>query len=517
LFILPFTFTNGPNPLPEKHPHTISPPSSNFTVRIMFAILNLVPGVLQTWPDPSLANITNVIIISNDVVTEIVERVVTRGLEEEYAVTLFSIYSNSFLTNYKKIKNTIQQVTTMDNNNNGPVQAYAKLEGESFCYYIRTLQVMLGRKASSSDQVDIHLGPTKAISRQHARLFYNFTTQRFEMAVFGKNGAFVNEQFVEKGSTVPLENRPIQPVPLPSLPPLSSTNPIRPMGESFDASVDYQSRETKPPFSYASLIAQAINSSPAKKLTLNGIYNYITTHYPFYQLAQNGWQDDGDVNNNRMFDGGANGNGSTPFSFQIPIVNHIHSNHQLNGTMLNSTNTLINNGMNGLNSNHHQNGSNLFPVQSLSSSPGLQFNNVMIPVNVNANAGMISSLSLTNTGIDNSSGDNIDSKGTTLLSAIQLVQTNLNQITSPTPVLVTQSANNTNPSEETQLSSSSNSANNNVDRSLTDTKTITISPLPIVKEEEKHYDKQQEQKQLSEAPKSPSTDIPIKVEPSEVN
>ena len=88
-----------------------------------------------------------------------------------------------------------------------PVQAYAKLESESFCYYIRTLQVMLGRKASSSDQVDIHLGPTKAISRQHARLSYNFATQRFELMIFGKNGAFVNEQFVEKGEVVPLENR----------------------------------------------------------------------------------------------------------------------------------------------------------------------------------------------------------------------------------------------------------------------------------------------------------------------
>lgn len=66
---------------------------------------------------------------------------------------------------------------------------------------------MLGRKAGSADEVDIHLGSTKGISRQHARLFYNFLNQRFELIVYGKNGAFVNEQFIEKGSTVPLEHR----------------------------------------------------------------------------------------------------------------------------------------------------------------------------------------------------------------------------------------------------------------------------------------------------------------------
>ncbi|ORZ19142.1 fork head domain-domain-containing protein, partial [Lobosporangium transversale] len=181
-----------------------------------------------------------------------------------------------------------------------PVQAYAKLEGDSFCYYIRTLQVTFGRKASSSDHVDVHLGPTKAISRQHARLFYNFTTQRFEMMVFGKNGAFVNDQFVEKGVTVPLENRTKIQIGevsfsflLPKIDTDDSTSVKREdsaqPGEIFDSS-EYSSRDTKPPFSYASLIAQAINSTPSRKLTLNGIYQHITQHYPYYQMTQNGWQ-----------------------------------------------------------------------------------------------------------------------------------------------------------------------------------------------------------------------------------
>jgi hypothetical protein len=52
----------------------------------------------------------------------------------------------------------------------------------------------------------------------------------------------------------------------------------------------HNSKDIKPPYSYASLIAQAINSSKDKRMTLNGIYKHITTNYPYYQMAQNGWQ-----------------------------------------------------------------------------------------------------------------------------------------------------------------------------------------------------------------------------------
>ncbi|KAG0301784.1 Pre-rRNA-processing protein fhl1 [Dissophora globulifera] len=245
--------------------------------------------------------------------------------EPHGATATVAAYSN---VAYPQATNTNAASTSQGDASNEPVQAYAKLEGESFCYYIRTLQVTFGRKASSSDQVDIHLGPTKAISRQHARLFYNFTTQRFEMMVFGKNGAFVNDQFVEKGVTVPLENRTkiqIGEVSFSFLLPKLETDDATQdaslasgasqrnggsgishggvkseLGSSslrdgpgtpseLDSS-EYTSKDTKPPFSYASLIAQAINSTPSRKLTLNGIYQHITNHYPYYQLAQNGWQ-----------------------------------------------------------------------------------------------------------------------------------------------------------------------------------------------------------------------------------
>lgn len=55
---------------------------------------------------------------------------------------------------------------------------------------------------------------------------------------------------------------------------------------------DYSSGkdDTKPPFSYAQLIVQAIASAHETQLTLSGIYSYITKNYPYYRTADKGWQ-----------------------------------------------------------------------------------------------------------------------------------------------------------------------------------------------------------------------------------
>ncbi|KAK7204259.1 fork head domain-containing protein [Myxozyma melibiosi] len=140
------------------------------------------------------------------------------------------------------------------------ISAYARLDFASFTFYVQTLQVVMGRSVDSgaisagattngasipgrsrsrtpsksdagqtdsvtvpakslgngsmasasgpgtNGNIDVHLGTAKAISRRHARIFYNFANQRFEFSVLGRNGAFVDDVFVEKGSTVSLSH-----------------------------------------------------------------------------------------------------------------------------------------------------------------------------------------------------------------------------------------------------------------------------------------------------------------------
>ncbi|KAJ2759067.1 hypothetical protein IWQ56_005840, partial [Coemansia nantahalensis] len=92
----------------------------------------------------------------------------------------------------------------------GPVQAYAKLEGPDFCYYVRTLEVSLGRHSSSDGRagtVDIDLGDSKAVSRCHAKIHYSFATQCFELQVFGKNGCLIDDEYHAKGQSIPLRHK----------------------------------------------------------------------------------------------------------------------------------------------------------------------------------------------------------------------------------------------------------------------------------------------------------------------
>ncbi|UJR13356.1 hypothetical protein I4U23_000373 [Adineta vaga] len=77
-----------------------------------------------------------------------------------------------------------------------------------------------------------------------------------------------------------------------TIPPQSSSSSSSYSNDDLWSSASYARRyaASKPPYSYISLIAHAINNSPERMCTLSQIYQYIQDHYAYYRQNQQRWQ-----------------------------------------------------------------------------------------------------------------------------------------------------------------------------------------------------------------------------------
>lgn len=65
------------------------------------------------------------------------------------------------------------------------------------------------------------------------------------------------------------------------------------LGQSHPPHVPYNPQKhinSKPPYSFSCLIFMAVEDSPCKKLPVKDIYNWILTHFPYFQNAPTGWK-----------------------------------------------------------------------------------------------------------------------------------------------------------------------------------------------------------------------------------
>lgn len=74
---------------------------------------------------------------------------------------------------------------------------------------------------------------------------------------------------------------PLQPLPkMTPLPQLESSTPTQRLPPA----------SSKPPYSFSSLIFMAIEDSPARRLPVKDIYDWIVNNFPYYRTATGGWR-----------------------------------------------------------------------------------------------------------------------------------------------------------------------------------------------------------------------------------
>ena len=236
------------------------------------------------------------------------------------------------------------------------IQAYAKIAGKDWTFYVKSLAVSIGRNIELSAPsntnittplIDIDLGPAKVVSRLHAAITYNLDLRCWELKVLGRNGARIDGQKVNvdspnvnalhSGAILDIGGTQMMFI-LPDAPAVvapkmlekcllrykeqqqqqnkqissgpgigGSTSfqmfdkahlthsPSSISANSLQSNLDQdlskeEAKDIKPPYSYATMITQAILSNPQGVMSLSEIYNWIADHYAYYKYSKTGWQ-----------------------------------------------------------------------------------------------------------------------------------------------------------------------------------------------------------------------------------
>jgi hypothetical protein len=121
-------------------------------------------------------------------------------------------------------EHTVQASVDHDNilyerHNKDGVQAYAKLSGRGWTFYVKNLNNVIGRPPEGTtavmratnpdaqgnpDGVHVDLGPNKMVSRIHAEIFFESNSEAWNVVVRGRNGIKVNDKACRKGETFSL-------------------------------------------------------------------------------------------------------------------------------------------------------------------------------------------------------------------------------------------------------------------------------------------------------------------------
>ena len=102
----------------------------------------------------------------------------------------------------------------------GNINAFAKLCGREWTYYVLSSQIFFGRapdgfhprpvaaQESGDDQppIDIDLGPSKVVSRTHAELRYSQSDDGWHVYAYGRNGVKVDETNLKKGQNIKIKS-----------------------------------------------------------------------------------------------------------------------------------------------------------------------------------------------------------------------------------------------------------------------------------------------------------------------